>query len=170
MSSPSKVKGTKQETKICNVINDFVGKDVAERLPLHGSEDQGDIRITLGPMTLVGESKCSKHYPSEGQMADYKYQTVTEAENAGADGGLLFVNMPNRRIERMQVWMQRSTHYKLELLRLGYHYPEDIPLKNVGRVTEVLADSEYSWRCITLFDFLHEYFDHPAWEDRRRHE
>ena len=169
MSSPSKVKGTRQESRICDVINDFVGRVVAERLPLHGAEDQGDIRIAMGPMVLIGESKCSKSYPSEGQIADYKYQTATEAENAGADGGLLFVNLPNRRIERMEVWLQRSTHFKLELMRMGYHYPEDIPLKNIEKVSEVMRDSEYSWRRMTLFDFLHEYFDHPAWEDRRRH-
>lgn len=168
MSSPSKAKGTRQETLICNVINDFAGRDIARRVALHGSNDHGDIHIQMGIFKLVGESKCSKSYPSEGLISDYKLQTVTENENAGGDGGLLFINIPNRRVERMQVWMQRSTHLKLEMQRSGIQYPNDIPLDCITRVNEVMADSEFSWRCVTLFDFLHEYLDHPAWEWNER--
>lgn len=164
MSSPSKVKGTRQETAICNIINDFVGHDVARRVPLHGAEDQGDIHITLGFLKLVGESKCSKSYPSEGLLKDYKQQALIENENANGDGGLLFINLPGRSINRMEVWLQRSTHYKMELQRYGIQYPNDIPLKELKRVNEIMCDSEFSWRRLTMFDFLHEYFSHPAWE------
>lgn len=168
MSNPSKVAGTRQETRICNVINDFAGSDIAERLALHGSNDQGDIRIRFGGLTLIGESKYSKHYPSEGQIQDFKAQTLTECENYGGDGGLLFVNVPNRSITRMEIWLQRSTHFKLEMMRNGIKYPDDIPQEQLEKVQEIIADSEFSWRRITLFDFLHEYFRHPAWEDRRQ--
>lgn len=164
MSSPSKVKGTRQETAICNIINDFVGHDVARRVPLHGAEDQGDIHIMLGFLKLVGESKCSKSYPSEGLLKDYKQQALIENENANGDGGLLFINLPGRSINRMEVWLQRSTHYKMELQRYGIQYPNDIPLKELKRVNEIMCDSEFSWRRLTMFDFLHEYFSHPAWE------
>lgn len=164
MSSPSKVKGTRQETAICNIINDFVGTDVARRVPLHGAEDQGDIHIKMGFLKLVGESKCSKTYPSDGLIKKYKKQALTENENAGGDGGLLFINLPGRSIDRMEVWLQRSTHYKMELLRYGIQYPNDIPLKYLQKVNEIMSDSEFSWRRLTMFDFLHEYFSHPAWE------
>lgn len=164
MSNPSKVAGTKQETKICNIINDYVGDIVARRVALKGNYDEGDIRIDLGTLVLTGESKYSKTYPSQGELEEFKRQTVTENDNARQDGGLLFVNVPRRSADRMEVWLQRSTHFKLELYRLGLTYPNDIPLSEIGWVSEVMRDSETSWRRVTLFDFLHEYFGHPAWE------
>ena len=169
MPNLSKAKGTRFESAVCNVINDFAGHDIARRVALHGNTDNGDIHIKIGFLTLVGECKYSKSYPSDGQLKDYKQQTLTETENAMGDGGLLFVNVPNRSIQRAEVWLQRSTHYKLEMQRVGIQYPNDIPLHMIAKVNEVMADSEFSWRRITIFDFLHEYLSHPAWEwDNRR--
>lgn len=167
MPNQSKAKGTRFESAVCNVINDFAGSEVARRVALHGNTDNGDIHIVLGDMKFVGECKYSKSYPAEGKLLDYRSQTVTENENAGGDGGLLFVNLPGRRIQRAEVWLQRSTHYRLELLRVGIRYPEDIPPESLPRINEIIADSEFSWRRLTLFDFLHEYLTRPAWEYRR---
>lgn len=168
MSNASKVKGTRQETLICNIINDFVGHKIARREVLHGDKDHGDIHIRVGYLLLIGESKCSKTYPSAGKIADYKQQTLAETEHAGGDGGLLFINLPNKGSDRMEVWLQKSTHYKLDLLKLGIEYPNDIPLEYITWVNEMMIDGEFSWRRLTFYDFLHEYFGHPAWEDRRR--
>ena len=169
MSSPSKIKGTRFETAVCDVFNDFAGSEIARRVVLHGNHDHGDVHIKIGYLTLVSECKYSKSYPSNGQLKNYKHQTLDETENASGDGGLLFVNVPNRSIQRAEVWLQRSTHYKLEMQRLGIQYPNDIPLHMIAKVNEVMADSEFSWRRITIFDFLHEYLSHPAWEwDNRR--
>lgn len=168
MANKSKVAGTAQETKICNIINDWAGMKVAERVPLHGSDDQGDIRIRVDSLTLVGESKYSKHYPSDGKLKDFKLQTVTENENAGGDGGILFVNLPHRSVNRMECHMQKSTLLRLhgiDLLVENERIPEDLR----ERLRKALFDDgEFDWVCITLFAFMNIAFgSKPAWEDRR---
>lgn len=167
MANPSKDAGTRQESNICKVLNAFAGREIARRVALNGNKDKGDLRIEIGAFVITGESKYSKRYPSEGNIEKFKEQTVKENIHAGQDGGVLFINVPGRSINRLECWLQRSTHCKLEMQRVGIVYPDDIPLESIERVEEFMRDSENGWRRVTLFDFMHEYLGHPAWEDRR---
>lgn len=56
--------GTRQESSIRNVINDWAGEVVCERVALHGNKDMGDLRIVVDDLVLTGESKHCKAYPS----------------------------------------------------------------------------------------------------------
>ena len=167
MANPSKAKGTRQETNICNVLNDFAGSKVAERLALHGSNDLGDIRILVDDLTIIGESKYSNSYPSAGEIEKYKGQTVNENLHFGGDGGVLFVNLPNRSIQRMECHMQKSTLLKLHGIdRLIAD--EQIPEKLRARLERALfEDGEFDWVCITLWTFMNLAYGQPAWADRR---
>lgn len=160
MANPSKDAGTKQETKICRTINDYAGEKVAERLAQHGKLDQGDIRIVVGDLVLTGESKHSKRYPSEGLMDEYKDQTVKETAHAGSDGGVLFVNLPNRSIERMECHMLKSTYVKL--VGMEYFMGADVPQLVASVLRSVLLedDPERDWLCIPMSTFLRIAFGH----------
>ena len=167
MANPSKEKGTKQESNICNVINDFAGSKVAERLALHGNTDLGDIRILVDDLVLIGESKHSKSYPSVGKVEKYKGQATTENLNSGGDGAILFINLPNRSIQRMECHMQKSTLMKLHGVdRLITD--ERIPVDLRNRLEHALMeDGEFDWVCITLWAFMNLAYGQPAWADRR---
>lgn len=165
--SKSKAKGTRQETNICNVINDFAGAKVAERVALHGNTDMGDIRIAVDDLVLTGESKYSKDYPSVGKIEEYKGQTTTENMNAGQDGGILFINLPNRSIQRMECHLQKSTLMRLhgiDRLIADERIPEELR-KRLERA--LMEDSEFDWVCITLWAFMNIAYGQPAWADRR---
>ena len=160
--------GTRQETNICNVINDFAGSKVAERLALHGSSDLGDIRIKVDDLVLIGESKHSKSYPSMGMIEEYKGQATTENLNSGGDGAILFVNLPNRSIQRMECHMQKSTLMKLhgiDRLIEDEQLPERLRRKLERALFE---DGEFDWVCITLWTFMNLAYGQPAWADRRK--
>lgn len=154
MANPSRDAGTRQETKICTTLNDYAGCKVAERLALHGRLDQGDIRILVDDLVLTGESKHSKRYPSEGKMDAYRQQTVDETANAGSDGGVLFVNLPNRSVERMECHMLKSTYLKLHgvdrVLRDG-RIPADA---SADLMAALMEDGENDWVCIPLSTFM----------------
>lgn len=154
--------GTRQETAIKNVLNDFAGKVVCERVALHGSKDHGDLRIVVDDLVLTGESKHCKSYPSEGMLDSFKRQTVAENENAMQDGGLLFVNNTGKSINRMDVWMQKSTYLKLhgadKLLER-----EDLTDGVRRNIEGLLADGEFDWLRLTLLAFMYLCWGKPAW-------
>ena len=98
---------------------------------------------------LTGESKHCKSYPSEGMLDSFKRQTVVENENAMQDGGLLFVNNTGKSINRMDVWMQKSTYLKLHgadrLLER-----EDLTDSVRRNIEGLLVDGEFDWLRLTL--------------------
>lgn len=154
--------GTRQESAICNVINEWAGQKVCERVVLHGNRDHGDLRITVDDLVLTGESKHCKRYPSDGMLADFRGQTAIENENAGQDGGVLFVNLPGRSINRMEVWMQKSTYMRLngvdELLA-----SDDLSARARALLSRLLEDGEWDWIRLTLVAFMHLCWGSPAW-------
>lgn len=107
--SKSKAKGTQYESKIAAYVNQWCGYDVAERIVLHGSKDQGDLRIKVNGLVIAGECKWRNKYPNDAEEKDFRRQTDTEAANAGADCGVLFVNRYRMSISRHEVWMRMST-------------------------------------------------------------
>lgn len=154
--------GTRQETAIKNVLNDFAGANVCERVALHGSKDHGDLRIIVDDLVLTGESKRCKSYPSEGMLKSFKRQTVVENENAMQDGGLLFINNTGKSINRMDVWMQKSTYLKLhgvdKLLER-----EDLTDGVRRNIEGLLVDGEFDWLRLTLLAFMYLCWGKPAW-------
>lgn len=151
MANKSKVKGTRFETDLVDVINDWEGLAICERLPLHGNEDRGDIRLRIRDLTICIEAKNLKDYPPPSLMEKFRDDTVTETANLGADGGLLIISKYRKRITLSEVWMQHGTFFKL------YHRepPE--------------MDDAHAWCCMTLGDFLRRFLGEPAWADRREH-
>lgn len=146
--------GTRQETRIVNALNEYAGEEVAERVALHGSNDRGDLRIRVDGLVLTGESKHSKRYPSEGMMDEYRRQTVEENEAAGQDGGILFVNLPNRSLMRMECHMLKSTYLKLQGVDCLLD-DERVPPEAAEEIWSSLAeDGEWDWICIPLSTLL----------------
>lgn len=162
--SKAKAKGTRYETNVKNVINDWSGDPkTCERIALHGNKDHGDLRIIVDDLVLTGECKDYKKMLSEGMLAKFKEQAVEENANAGQDGALLIVNFPNRAIDRSQVHMLKSTLARLngiERLITDERIPEDLRQQ---LWQAVMVDGEYDWVCITLFQFLNIAYGHPAW-------
>jgi len=154
--------GTRQESSIRNVINDWAGEVVCERVALHGNKDMGDLRIVVDDLVLTGESKHCKAYPSEGMLDNFKKQTVIENKNAEQDGGLLFVNNTGKSINRMDVWMQKSTFLKLHGLDAvveRYELSDEVR----ERLERMLKDTEHDWLRLTLLAFMHLCWGQPAW-------
>lgn len=95
-------------------------------------------------------------------LDNFKQQTVIENENAEQDGGLLFVNNTGKSINRMDVWMQKSTFLKLHGLDAvveRYELGDDVR----ERLEQMLKDTEHDWLRLTLLAFMHLCWGQPAW-------
>lgn len=86
--SKSKQKGTAFETAVVRYLADN-GFPYAERAPLAGNKDRGDITGTPG---LVWECKNAK----EIRLAEWIEETLVEADNVNADYGILVIKRPRR--------------------------------------------------------------------------
>ena len=146
--SKAKAKGTKYESALVKVLNDWSGRQVAERVALHGNYDNGDLRLTVNDLTICVEAKWRKSYPSEGDMLDFRAQTLAETGNSGADCGVLVVNHYNQSVMRSEVWMCGGTWLALNAV--------------VGKLPGHTHD-EHDWLCMTLLDFCWMCFGAPAW-------
>lgn len=146
--SKAKAKGTKYESALVKVLNDWSGGQVAERVALHGNYDNGDLRLTVDDLTICVEAKWRKSYPSEGDMLYFRAQTLAETGNSGADCGVLVVNHYGQNVMRSEVWMQGGTWLALNAVT------EKLPLH---------ASDPHDWLCMTLLDFCWMCFGAPAW-------
>lgn len=164
MSKAKKI-GTAFESDIRDAHNDWAGRKVCERVALHGTHDNGDLRIEIGDLILTGEAKKRKQYPSEGEIEGYKQQAIEECENAGTYGALLFVNLPRKNLYRTEVWMERSTYLAISgvddfirrvMMRTDSH--------DEGELEEWMVRDEHSWLRLTLVDYLWMVYGPPAWE------
>lgn len=84
--SKSKAKGTAFETAVVRFLQ-WNGFPHAERAPLAGNKDRGDITGTPG---IVWECKNAKTI----RLAEWSDETETEAGNADADFGILVIKRP----------------------------------------------------------------------------
>ena len=92
MTNPPRQRGTAAETAVTRWLRDH-GFPHADRQPLRGGRDQGDIDITAG---LIAEVKNHRGSPGVGQpapatLAEWLRQAETERINARADHCLLIV-------------------------------------------------------------------------------
>lgn len=148
MSSKSKAKGTRYESQLVGVFNDWVGLKVAERIVLHGNHDHGDLRLSVDDLIVCVEVKWRKSYPSEADMLDFRAQTVAETDNSGADCGILVVNHYNQNVMRSEVWMTGDTWLMLN----GYDGSMSVGKYDI-----------HDWLCMTMLDFCWTLFGAPAW-------
>ena len=84
--SKSKAKGTAFETAVVRFLQEN-GFPYAERAPLAGNKDRGDITGTPG---LVWECKNAKTI----KLAEWSDETYTEMVNASAKYGILVIKRP----------------------------------------------------------------------------
>lgn len=93
MSNPPRQKGTAAETAVTRWARDN-GFPHADRQPLRGGRDQGDITLTPGVIAEVKAYRLPTGVPTHGQLTEWMRQTEVEQENARADVGVLIVKRP----------------------------------------------------------------------------
>jgi hypothetical protein len=81
--SASKAKGTRHESAIVTFLRDH-GFTYADRVPLSGSRDRGD--VTLGPGSPVIEAKNQSRH----SFSEWLDEANTEASNARAPFGVVW--------------------------------------------------------------------------------
>lgn len=102
MVNPSKAKGTAAETAIVKYAQGL-GFPFAERIPLHGNHDHGDIRLAPGLILEVKAGK-SAQTASLGQVCRWMSEAMTEARNAHADAYGLIVQRQGIGLSRVGWW------------------------------------------------------------------
>lgn len=89
MVNRSKNIGTKAETATVRFAQEF-GYPFADRQPLRGNKDQGDVLFCPG---FIGEVKGgdAARYASDAQIQSWLVETTVERDNANADMAILVV-------------------------------------------------------------------------------
>lgn len=90
MSNPSKNKGTAAETAVVRWARDH-GYPHADRQPLRGNRDAGDIALTPGVIVEVKNRRLPTGIPTAVDLTEWMRQTESEREVARADVGILVV-------------------------------------------------------------------------------
>lgn len=106
MANPSKAKGTRAETNVVLYLNSHGLR--AERRPLAGSADQGDLRVIMPDGTEVtAEVKAGRqtqNYP-RSKVEDWRGQALVEGENSGCAMTMLVIVRYKRRLVDAEVWL-----------------------------------------------------------------
>jgi len=97
MSNPSKDKGTRKETPAKRYLQG-AGWPQADRAPLRGNRDQGDLVVSRTPL-IIGEVKYRDRAFSDAQVGRWLEETEREAVHAGAELGVLIVARKGVRVE-----------------------------------------------------------------------
>ena len=97
MSNPSKDKGTRRETAAKRYLQG-AGWPQADRAPLRGNRDHGDLVVCRTPL-IIAEVKFRSHTFSDAQVARWLEETEREAVHAGADLSVLIVRRFRRPVE-----------------------------------------------------------------------
>ena len=122
MANPSKRKGTAAETAAVKAAR-RLGFPLADRHPLKGAKDEGDIWLCPG---LIVEVKARKTRPSAGQIEDWLDETLAETHNAHADFGFLLFRQPGIPESRAECW---PAYFKWNwLMRQTSSLIADLPL------------------------------------------
>lgn len=100
--SAARKKGTRAETAAVKFLRDN-GFPGADRQPLRGREDQGDIAVTAG---IIAEVKTGQRATAESpaQVRAWLAETDRERLAAGADIGLLILHPRGRHPAAWHVW------------------------------------------------------------------
>lgn len=98
----SRAIGTPCETAVVNVLIDE-GWPLAERRPLHGSKDLGDVTGTPGLVWEVKGGKAAEN-ASDGQVVKWMEETEAERRNAKADYGILVMKRKGIGYTNARMW------------------------------------------------------------------
>jgi hypothetical protein len=99
--NPSKDKGTRAETAVTRYARGFFPN--AQRLPLHGSRDIGDVQLCPGVIIEVKAGKAAQT-ASLKRIRDWIAEMQTEVENAHAELGLLVTQRQGLGLSRVEDW------------------------------------------------------------------
>lgn len=93
MSNPPRKKGTAAETA---AVRWFRGNGFghADRQPLRGGRDQGDLTLCPGVIAEIKSYRLPTGVPTRGQLDEWMRQTEAERVNAGASDAVLIVKRP----------------------------------------------------------------------------
>ena len=123
MANPSRDKGTRMETTAKRYLQ-ASGWPQADRQPLRGDRDQGDLVVSRIPL-IIAEVKYRDHAFSDAQLGRWLEETEREAVHAGADLGVLIVARKGVRVENWDAVMAANDWM---LLRSGDEVlPTDAP-------------------------------------------
>lgn len=100
MANKSKQKGTRAETKVVKALLEAGLR--AERRPLKGSKDEGDVIVEDRYILEVKAGKQTANY-SRKQKKEWMRQTKEERKNSGKHAYLIIVRY-NRRLQDAEVW------------------------------------------------------------------
>ena len=103
MANPSRDKGTRMETTAKRYLQ-ASGWPQADRQPLRGDRDQGDLVVSRIPL-IIAEVKYRDHAFSDAQLGRWLEETEREAVHAGADLGVLIVARKGVRVENWDAVM-----------------------------------------------------------------
>ena len=114
MANKSKQKGTAAETRIVNYL--LAAGITADRQPLRGNGDQGDIIVTPPPSSehshIILEVKAGKQTQNYSRLEKkfWLKQTKVEARNAGLKGYLVIAKY-GANIKDYEVWSESGYHF-----------------------------------------------------------
>lgn len=98
MTSASKAKGTRYETRVVNYLHKHLDER-PERRALHGSLDKGDIfRVPAHGYEGIIECKAYSSPVTPKLIEEWRQETLDEKANAGADFAFLSIMAPNRAV------------------------------------------------------------------------
>lgn len=136
MSSQAKAKGTSVETGLVRfaVENGF---PLAERIPLHGANDRGDVRLGLDPL-IVAECKWAMRGI---QPVPWLGELEREIVNHGAEIGVLVCKQRGVGNARIGSWVAITPAYSWNLSTLaaelihgvgGYRPLAEVPVRGLN--------------------------------------
>lgn len=104
MANPSKAKGTAVESAVVRYLRGE-GFAAAERQPLHGAADEGDVIVCRSPM-IIAECKGGKaaEAPGPALLGSWIEQTIVETRNAHARCGVLVRKRAGYGAARADAW------------------------------------------------------------------
>lgn len=102
MANRSKQKGTRAETKVVKALLEAGLR--AERRPLKGSKDEGDVIVEDEFILEVKAGKQTANY-NRTQKEEWLRQTREEKKNSGKHAYLVIVRY-NRRLQDAEVWFE----------------------------------------------------------------
>lgn len=136
--NPSKHKGTAGETAVVRYFR-TAGFPMADRQPLRGTRDGGDIDLCPGIVLEVKVRRLPTGFPTAGELATWMAQSAAEKANAGAVFCPLVVKRPGT--TDVGRWFAFLTAYEFALLTSAFiprheyaNEPVMVPCSTLARV------------------------------------
>ena len=140
--NPSRDKGTRKETTAKRYLQ-HSGWPEADRQPLRGNRDHGDLVVCRKPL-IIAEVKFRSHTFSDAQVARWLEETEREAVHAGADLSVLIVARKGVRVEYWDAVMAANDWLLIlsgdEVLPTDAPWPLRASLADWSRMAKAWAD------------------------------